>query len=109
MKVIPAIDLIDGKCVRLKMGNYDEKTVYNASPIEQAKVFEDKGFSHLHLVDLDGAKTGKSVHLHILEEIAEKTALKIDFGGGLKSDKEETLKAGKIESDCNEMPAHLVG
>jgi phosphoribosylformimino-5-aminoimidazole carboxamide ribotide isomerase len=84
--IIPAIDLIDAKCVRLSQGDYNQKTVYNENPLEVAKIFEDAGISRLHLVDLDGAKAKHIVNYKVLETIASKTALIIDFGGGLKSD-----------------------
>ncbi len=84
--IIPAIDLIDGKCVRLSQGDYTQKKVYNESPLEVAKAFEDAGIKRLHLVDLDGAKANHIVNHKVLETIASKTSLLIDFGGGLKSD-----------------------
>jgi phosphoribosylformimino-5-aminoimidazole carboxamide ribotide isomerase len=83
---IPAIDLIDGKCVRLEEGDYGKKKIYNADPLEQARQFEDHGLQQLHLVDLDGAKAGKIVNWRVLEKLASQTRLHIDFGGGLKSD-----------------------
>lgn len=86
MRIIPAIDIIDGKCVRLSQGDYSTKKVYNENPLEVAKEFEAHGIQHLHLVDLDGAKSKHIVNHVILEQIATKTSLKIDFGGGLKSD-----------------------
>lgn len=86
MKIIPAIDLIDGKCVRLSKGDYDTKKIYNENPVEVAKEFEDYGIQFLHLVDLDGAKSGKLINHHVLEKIAAETSLKIDFGGGLKTE-----------------------
>lgn len=86
MRIIPAIDIIDGKCVRLTQGDYSKQTTYNENPLEVAKEFEDHGFSYLHLVDLDGAKAGEVKSFHILEELASKTGLKIDFGGGLKTE-----------------------
>ncbi len=86
IELIPAIDLIDGKCVRLSQGDYAQKTVYNENPLEVAKMFEDKGIKRLHLVDLDGAKAHHIVNHKVLEQIASKTNLTIDFGGGLKSD-----------------------
>ena len=86
MDIIPAIDLIDGKCVRLSQGDYDRKTVYNENPLEVAKMFEDFGIMRLHLVDLDGAKAHHIVNHKVLETIAAKTKLIIDFGGGLKTD-----------------------
>ena len=88
MKIIPAIDLIEGKCVRLSKGDYNTQKIYNESPLEVAKAFEAHGIDHLHLVDLDGAKSKHIVNYKILEAIATKTTLKIDFGGGLKSDKD---------------------
>ncbi|MFD2550904.1 1-(5-phosphoribosyl)-5-[(5-phosphoribosylamino)methylideneamino]imidazole-4-carboxamide isomerase [Bizionia sediminis] len=86
MRIIPAIDIIGGKCVRLTKGNYSTTKVYNENPLEVAKQFEDAGIQYLHLVDLDGAKAMQVVNYRILELIASKTNLKIDFGGGLKSD-----------------------
>ncbi len=88
MRIIPAIDIIDGKCVRLTKGDYTTKKVYNENPLEAAKEFEASGIEYLHVVDLDGAKASKIINYKILEEIASKTNLKIDFGGGLKSDKD---------------------
>ena len=95
MRIIPAIDLIDGKCVRLTKGDYSTQKTYNEHPLEVAKAFEAHGIQYLHLVDLDGAKSKHIVNHRVLEEIATKTNLKIDFGGGLKSD--EDLK---IAFDC---------
>ena len=86
--IIPAIDLIDAKCVRLSQGDYNQKTVYNENPLEVAKMFEDAGITRLHLVDLDGAKAKHIVNHKVLEIIASKTNLVIDFGGGLKSDED---------------------
>lgn len=86
MRIIPAIDLIDGKCVRLSKGDYATKKIYSENPLEMAKRFEAHGIRYLHLVDLDGAKSNQIVNHKILEQIASKTSLKIDFGGGLKSD-----------------------
>ena len=88
MRIIPAIDIIDGKCVRLSKGDYSTKKIYNEDPLEVAKEFEDNGIEYLHLVDLDGAKSKQIINHKILETIASKTNLKIDFGGGLKSDKD---------------------
>ncbi len=84
--IIPAIDLIDAKCVRLSQGDYSQKTIYNENPLEVAKMFEDAGITRLHLVDLDGAKAKHIVNQKVLETIASKTSLIIDFGGGLKAD-----------------------
>jgi len=86
MKIIPAIDIIDGKCVRLSKGDYSTKKIYNENPLEVAKSFEAHGIQYLHLVDLDGAKSKHIVNHKILEQIAGKTGLKVDFGGGLKTD-----------------------
>ncbi|MDD4921518.1 MAG: 1-(5-phosphoribosyl)-5-[(5-phosphoribosylamino)methylideneamino]imidazole-4-carboxamide isomerase [Bacteroidales bacterium] len=86
MDIIPAIDLIDGKCVRLSQGDYDRKTIYNENPLEVAKAFEDHGIRRLHLVDLDGAKAHHIVNHKVLENISTHTSLVIDFGGGLKTD-----------------------
>lgn len=86
IEIIPAIDIIDGKCVRLSQGDYAQKKVYNENPLEVAKAFEDVGVRRLHLVDLDGAKAQHIVNYKVLENIATNTNLTIDFGGGLKSD-----------------------
>lgn len=88
MRIIPAIDIIDGKCVRLSKGDYDTKKIYNEDPLEVAKSFEAHGIQYLHLVDLDGAKSKHIVNHKVLEKIASKTKLKIDFGGGLKTDED---------------------
>ncbi|MCD8402814.1 1-(5-phosphoribosyl)-5-[(5-phosphoribosylamino)methylideneamino]imidazole-4-carboxamide isomerase [Tenacibaculum finnmarkense] len=88
MRIIPAIDIIEGKCVRLTKGDYATKKIYNENPVEVAKEFEDNGIEYLHLVDLDGAKSQHIVNYKILEQIAAKTNLKIDFGGGLKSNED---------------------
>jgi phosphoribosylformimino-5-aminoimidazole carboxamide ribotide isomerase len=85
MEIIPAIDLIEGKCVRLNQGDFDRKTIYNENPLEVALRFEDAGLGRLHLVDLDGARSGTLVNLKVLERLASKTALVIDFGGGIKT------------------------
>jgi phosphoribosylformimino-5-aminoimidazole carboxamide ribotide isomerase len=86
MHIIPAIDIIEGKCVRLTQGDYNQKKIYNEHPLEVAKEFADAGLTRLHLVDLDGAKSGKIINYKVLETLASKTNLHIDFGGGLKSD-----------------------
>lgn len=86
MRIIPAIDIIDGKCVRLSKGDYNTKKIYNENPLEVAKEFEAYGIQYLHLVDLDGAKSSQIVNYKVLEQIASKTSLKIDFGGGIKTD-----------------------
>lgn len=100
MRIIPAIDIIDNQCVRLSKGDYNTKKIYNENPLEVAKAYEDHGIEYLHLVDLDGAKSSKIVNYKILEEIASKTSLKIDFGGGLKSD--EDLRIA-FESGANQI------
>ena len=88
MQIIPAIDLIDGKCVRLTQGDYNQKTIYNENPVEVAKSFEAAGLNRLHLVDLDGAKAGKVTNWQVLENIAAATDLTIDFGGGIKTEED---------------------
>ena len=88
MRIIPAIDIIEGKCVRLTKGDYDTKKIYNENPLEVAVAFEAAGIEYLHVVDLDGAKASQIINYKVLEQIAAKTNLKIDFGGGLKSDKD---------------------
>ena len=88
MKIIPAIDIIEGKCVRLSRGDYDTKKMYNKDPLEVAKSFEDAGIQYLHLVDLDGAKAGHIINRKVLEKLATKTGLHIDFGGGIQSDED---------------------
>ena len=100
MRIIPAIDIINGKCVRLSKGDYATEKVYNENPLEVAKMFEDHGIKHLHLVDLDGAKASHIVNYKVLETIASNTNLAIDFGGGLKSD--EDLKIA-FESGANQI------
>ena len=86
INIIPAIDLIDGKCVRLTKGDYNQKKEYSASPLDMALRYQDIGISRLHLVDLDGAKSSSPKNLHVMEEIAIRTALEIEWGGGIKSD-----------------------
>lgn len=88
MEIIPAIDIIDGKCVRLEQGNYNKVTLYHKEPLEVAKRFEDEGLKRLHLVDLDGAKASAVKNWKVLETIAGKTSLIIDFGGGIKNEKD---------------------
>ncbi|MDR1779701.1 MAG: 1-(5-phosphoribosyl)-5-[(5-phosphoribosylamino)methylideneamino]imidazole-4-carboxamide isomerase [Tannerella sp.] len=86
IEIIPAIDLIDGKCVRLTQGDYDTKKIYSEDPLEVARSFEDNGIRRLHVVDLDGAREGRIVNYRVLERLAVRTSLVIDFGGGLKND-----------------------
>ena len=100
MRIIPAIDIIEGKCVRLTKGDYNTKKIYNENPLEVAKLFENSGIEFLHVVDLDGAKASHIVNYKVLEQIATKTNLKIDFGGGLKSN--EDLKIA-FESGANQI------
>ncbi|MFD0762418.1 1-(5-phosphoribosyl)-5-[(5-phosphoribosylamino)methylideneamino]imidazole-4-carboxamide isomerase [Lutibacter aestuarii] len=88
MRIIPAIDIINGKCVRLSKGDFSTQKIYNENPLEVAKMFQDYGVKHLHLVDLDGAKASHIVNYKVLDNIASKTQLSIDFGGGLKSDED---------------------
>lgn len=91
MRIIPAIDIIDGKCVRLSQGEYNSKKVYHENPLDVARMFEDSGIKYLHMVDLDGAKAKHVVNLKVLHDISAKTKMIIDFGGGIKSD--EDIKA----------------
>lgn len=100
MRIIPAIDIIDGKCVRLSKGDYNTKKIYNENPLEVAKEFETHGIEYLHLVDLDGAKSKHIVNHKVLEQIASKTSLKIDFGGGLKTDDDLRIA---FESGANQI------
>ena len=96
MYIIPAIDIIDGKCVRLTQGDYSQKKIYDDNPVEVAKRYEDHGFSHLHVVDLDGARSKHVVNIDVLKNITKATDLKVDFGGGVKStrDIEQAFEAG---------------
>ena len=96
--LIPAIDIIDGKCVRLTKGDYNNKTIYNNNPVEVAKEFEALGFKRLHVVDLDGAKSKHIVNAQVLKDITSATSLTVDFGGGIKSDEDiETALANGAE------------
>ena len=107
IKIIPAIDIIDGQCVRLSQGDYQRKKVYNTNPLEVAKSFEDAGIEQLHLVDLDGAKAKHIVNWKVLETIANNTSLKIDFGGGIKTDEDikTAFKAGAHQVTCGSIAA----
>ncbi|WP_374441167.1 1-(5-phosphoribosyl)-5-[(5-phosphoribosylamino)methylideneamino]imidazole-4-carboxamide isomerase [Epilithonimonas sp.] len=100
MRIIPAIDIINGECVRLSQGDYHQKTIYNSNVLDVAKNFEDNGIQFLHLVDLDGAKQNQIINHKILEKIASKTTLTIDFGGGLKSEKDIEIA---FESGANQI------
>lgn len=91
MRIIPAIDIIDGKCVRLTKGDYNTQITYSENPLEVAKMFEDNGIQYLHLVDLDGAKSKSIVNHKVLNNITSNTSLKIDFGGGIKSDEDARI------------------
>lgn len=91
MRIIPAIDIMGGTCVRLSEGNFNQSKTYYQNPVEVAKLFESNGIQYLHLIDLDGAQTGKVVNLKVLEQIATQTNLIIDFGGGVQSDKDIQL------------------
>lgn len=88
MRILPAIDIIDGKCVRLAQGDYAQKKVYHSNPLEIAKTFQDAGLKYLHLVDLDGAKAGKVMNWKVIESITGNTSLLVDFGGGIKTEDE---------------------
>ena len=85
MKCLPAIDILDGKCVRLTKGDFDKSKIYNESPLDQAKIFENAGFKEIHIVDLNGAKSGNRSNLPIISKIASNTGLKIQLGGGIRS------------------------
>ena len=85
MKCLPAIDILDGKCVRLTKGDFDKSKIYNGSPLDQAKIFENAGFKEIHIVDLNGAKSGNRINLPIISKIASNTGLKIQLGGGIRS------------------------
>lgn len=102
MEIIPAIDIIDGKCVRLTKGDYSQKKIYDERPLEVARRFEDAGLKRLHLVDLDGAKAGAVKNWKVLESVAGKTSLQVDFGGGVASEKDV-----QIIFDCGAMWATI--
>src|SRR5512133_3414915 len=99
MRIIIALDIIEGKCVRLTRGDYDTKKIYNEDPLEVARLVEDSGIAYLHLVDLDGAKNREIENLRVLEKIASRTSLKIDVGGGIRTigDMKTVLNAGAIQ------------
>lgn len=102
MKIIPAIDIIDGQCVRLSQGDYNEKKIYDSNPVAVAQRFEDAGIKHLHLVDLDGAKAGKIINDHVLKSITSQTQLTVDFGGGVKTDDDikKAFDSGASQVTC---------
>lgn len=99
MNILPAIDLIDGKCVRLYKGDYATQKIYNENPLDQAKAFEDAGVKYLHLVDLSGAKIGQPVHLKVLERISSRTTLLVDYGGGIRKEHDiaDVLSSGAVQ------------
>lgn len=105
MKIIPAIDLLDGQVVRLHQGDYDEATVYNDNPVEEAQKFKDAGFSHIHVIDLNGAREGEFLNLKHITEIVEKTGLSVQTGGGVRSfeDADMLLKQGISKVICSSM------
>ena len=115
MRIIPAIDVIDGKCVRLTKGDYSTKKIYNEDPLEVAKAFQDAGIRHLHLVDLDGARSGQIVNQAVLERLATHTDLLIDFGGGVKRDDDIRIafESGAQQVTCGSVavkdPALMLG
>lgn len=88
MRIIPAIDILDGKCVRLTQGDYAQQKIYHDDPLEAARSFESAGLTHLHIVDLDGARQGKVINWHAVEQIVKSTSLRVDFGGGIKTTEE---------------------
>ncbi len=106
LKIIPAIDIIEGKCVRLTQGNFEMKRIYAGSPVEMAKKFEDLGCKRLHIVDLDGARTGSLKNLRSLEEIAGKTNMITDYGGGIKSESDfiSVFNAGAAMASVGSLP-----
>jgi phosphoribosylformimino-5-aminoimidazole carboxamide ribotide isomerase len=105
MQVIPAIDLLNGQCVRLHKGDYDEVTVYNPSPLGQAKAFKDAGFDHIHIVDLNGAKEGRFVNLPHIRQIIEELDISVQTGGGIRTfaDAEHLLEQGISKVICSSM------
>lgn len=107
IQIIPAIDIIDGRCVRLSQGDYDRKKVYDASPLDMALAYKDAGVTRLHLVDLDGAKQSAPANLRVLEQLASRTSLEIEWGGGIKT--LDALKAvfdsGAIYGICGSVAA----
>ncbi len=107
MEIIPAIDIIDGCCVRLSQGAYDQKKTYDTDPLEVAKRYEAAGLSRLHLVDLDGARSGHVVNTVVLERIASRTGLTVDFGGGVKSDEDlrKVFDCGAAQATCGSVAA----
>jgi len=105
IRIIPAIDIIDGKCVRLTKGDYSQKIIYNENPLEVAKEFESVGIQYLHLVDLDGAKAKRIINWKVLESISKETGIIIDFGGGVRSDDDLRIA---LESGASKITAGSV-
>jgi phosphoribosylformimino-5-aminoimidazole carboxamide ribotide isomerase len=105
MKIIPAIDLLDGQVVRLQKGDYQKKTVYNDNPVQEASKFKEAGFNHIHVVDLNGAKSGKFENLPLIQKIIDRTGLSVQTGGGVRSkaDVELLLEAGLSGIICSSM------
>lgn len=108
IRIIPAIDIIEGKCVRLTRGDYSTRVIYDDDPVKVARTFEDAGVTHLHLVDLDGARLKGPVNLQVLDMIAETTALKIDFGGGVRKreDLEQIFSHGASQVTAGSIAVH---
>lgn len=108
MRVIPAIDLLDGKVVRLHKGDYEQATIYNDNPLEEARKFKEAGFSHIHIVDLNGAREGKFVNLRLISEIIDHTGISVQAGGGIRTyeDAEMLLKKGISKIICSSMTVH---
>ena len=107
MRLIPAIDIIGGNCVRLTQGDYSKQKIYNTDPVEVARNLENQGFEYLHLVDLEGAKTSSPKNLYVLNQIAIETTLKIDFGGGIKSEDSliQSLRSGASQVNIGSLSA----
>lgn len=101
-RIIPAVDLISGKCVRLEQGKFDRKHVYESSPLDTAKKYEDHGLEYIHIVDLDAAKGESTSNLDVVEQVATHTSLQIDFGGGVRSDQRlrDAFNAGATQVSC---------
>ena len=111
MRIIPAIDIIDGRCVRLTQGDYSRKTLYSREPVEVARELEAHGIKYLHLVDLDGAREGKIRNHGVLEVIADKTGLKVDFSGGIRNDKDlrTAFRCGASQVTCGSIAVSRPG
>ncbi len=111
MRIIPAIDIIDGRCVRLTQGDYSRKTLYSREPVEVARELEAHGIKYLHLVDLDGAREGKIRNRGVLEAIADKTGLKVDFSGGIRNDEDlrTAFRCGASQVTCGSIAVSRPG